>query len=120
MCRNKVPLTLFFLFLVQTTLFKNDNSKQFNTHSDFSMKLIPVVCVVPNSQLRTYIVGQGYRQLTVLNEYGNKYELKAAANESKTKPNVGKGIASPSLVPGAEGRGKGVSSVYCLHVCVNP
>ena len=45
----------------------------------------------------------GCRQLTVLNKYENKYELKAAANESKSKPNVGKGIASPSLVPGAEG-----------------
>ena len=41
----------------------------------------------------TYIVGHGCRQLTVLNEYENKYELKAAANESKSKPNVGKGIA---------------------------
>ena len=64
-------------------------------------------------------MGQGCRQLTVLSEYENKYELKAAANESKTKPNVGKGIASPSLVPGAEGRGKGVPGVYCLHMWVN-
>ena len=48
----------------------------------------------------TYLYcGARYRQLTVLNEF----ELKAAANESKTKPNVGKGIASPNLVPGAEG-----------------
>ena len=47
------------------------------------------------------------------------YELKAAANESKTKSNVGKGIASPSLVPGAEERGKGVPGVYCWHMCVN-
>ena len=58
----------------------------------------------------------GCRQLTVLNKYENKYELKAAANESKSKPNVGKGIASPSLVPGAEERGKGVPGVYCLHM----
>ena len=83
------------------------------------MKLIPVVCSPSGSQIATYIVGQGCRQLTVLNEYENKYELKAAANESKTKPNVGKGIASPSLVPDAEGRGKGVSGVYCWHMRVN-
>ena len=61
-------------------------------------------------------MGHGCRQLTVLNEYENKYELKAAANESKSKPNVGKGIASPSLVPGAEERGRGVPGVYCLHM----
>ena len=64
------------------------------------MKLIPVVCSPSGSQIATYFVGQGCRQLTVLNEYENKYELKAAANESKSKSNVGKGIASPSLVPG--------------------
>ena len=64
------------------------------------MKLIPVVCGPSGSQIAIYIVGQGCRQLNVLNEYENKYELKAAANESKSKPNIGKGIASPSLVPG--------------------
>ena len=56
------------------------------------------------SQIATYLYcGARYRQLTVLNEFENKYELKVAANESKSKRNVGKGIASPSLVPGAEG-----------------
>ena len=65
------------------------------------MKLIPVVCSPSGSQIATYIVGQGCRQLTVLNEYENKYELKAAANESKSKSKVAKDIASPSLVPGA-------------------
>ena len=64
-------------------------------------------------------MGQGCRQLTLLNEFGNKYELKAAANESKTKANVGKGIASPSLVPGAEGREREcLMSTVCTCVLI--
>ena len=90
-------------------------------HSGFSMKMIPVICGSSGSPiLWSKVAGNSlYFILIVLNEYENKYELKAAANESKTKSNVGKGIASPSLVPGAEERGKGVPGVYCWHMCVN-
>ena len=81
------------------------------------MKLIPVVCSPSGSQIATYLYCGARLQAAHCTQLdGNKYELKAAANESKSKPNVGKGIASPSLVPGAEERGKGVPGVYCLHM----
>ena len=81
------------------------------------MKLILVVCSPSGSEIATYLYYGARLQAAHCTQLdGNKYELKAAANESETKPNIGKGIASPSLVPGAERRGKGVSGVYCLHM----
>ena len=84
------------------------------------MKLISVVCGPSGSQIATYLYcGARLQGAHCTQLDGNKYELKAAAIESKSKPNIGKGIASPSLVPGAEGRGKGVPGVCCLHMWVN-
>ena len=84
------------------------------------MKLIPVVCSPSGSQIATYLYCGARLQAAHCTQLdGNKYELKSAANESKSKANVGKGIASPSLVPGAErGERECLMSTVCTCVLI--